>query len=34
MKNSTIHYGDHLQLDKILGAQQPESFRPEPVAGT
>ena len=28
MKNSTVHYGDYLQLDKILGAQQPESFRP------
>ena len=27
MKNSTVHYGDYLQLDKILGAQQPESFR-------
>ena len=27
MKNTTVHYGDYLQLDKILAAQQPESFK-------
>ncbi len=28
MASKTVHYGDYLQLDKILGAQQPESFKP------
>ena len=28
MTGKTVHYGDYLQLDKILGAQQPESFKP------
>jgi tryptophan 2,3-dioxygenase len=28
MADKTVHYGDYLQLDKILGAQQPESFKP------
>ncbi len=28
MKNATVHYSEYLQLDKILGAQQPESFKP------
>ena len=27
MKNTALHYGDYLQLDKILAAQQPESFK-------
>ena len=28
MKNNTVHYGEYLQLDKILDAQYPESFKP------
>ncbi len=28
MPDKTVYYGDYLQLDKILGAQQPESFKP------
>ena len=28
MAGKTVHYRDYLQLDKILGAQQPESFKP------
>ena len=28
MAEKTVHYGDYLQLDKILNAQQPESFKP------
>jgi len=28
MADKTVHYGDYLQLDKILNAQQPESFKP------
>jgi tryptophan 2,3-dioxygenase len=28
MKNTAVHYGDYLQLEKILAAQQPESFKP------
>lgn len=27
MATTTVHYSDYLQLDKILGAQQPESFK-------
>jgi tryptophan 2,3-dioxygenase len=28
MENKPVHYSDYLQLDKILGAQHPESFLP------
>ncbi len=28
MSCKTVHYGDYLHLDKILGAQEPESFKP------
>ena len=28
MKNQPVHYSDYLQLDKILNAQHPESFKP------
>lgn len=28
MKNVPVHYSNYLQLDKILSAQQPESFKP------
>ena len=28
MADKKVHYGDYLQLDKILSAQQPESFKP------
>ncbi|MFZ4056926.1 MAG: tryptophan 2,3-dioxygenase [Ferruginibacter sp.] len=27
MEKQEVHYGDYLQLDKILGAQDPESFK-------
>jgi tryptophan 2,3-dioxygenase len=27
MGNKAVHYGDYLQLDKILSAQEPESFK-------
>lgn len=27
MENTAVHYGDYLQLDKILNAQDPESFK-------
>lgn len=27
MQNKAVHYGEYLQLDKILNAQQPESFK-------
>ncbi len=29
MAHKPIYYGEYLQLDKILNAQQPESFRPD-----
>src|SRR6187431_3296239 len=28
MENKGLHYGEYLQLDKILNAQHPESFKP------
>lgn len=31
MDSKGVHYGEYLQLDKILGAQQPESFKPGSV---
>jgi len=27
MEHTAIHYADYLQLDKILTARQPESFK-------
>ena len=28
MENKAVYYGEYLQLDKITGAQEPESFKP------
>lgn len=32
MKSKAMHYGEYLQLDKILNAQEPESFRKDNIA--
>ncbi|MFT3679107.1 MAG: tryptophan 2,3-dioxygenase family protein [Ferruginibacter sp.] len=32
MEKTPVHYGDYLELDKILNAQHPESFKKENIA--